>query len=152
RFDKPSTLGLLVANERAVWRPFTVWHKGHPSTPNPFQSYVESSVAEANGAATQLTSPTPRTSIYYSHRLDYATSPDGSERGAVPFQRLAAFAGLAALGPAHLNAHPRVGPWLSLRAVIATDITYVQPPSTARQPCASCAAPCQAALERALQV
>lgn len=65
----------------------------------------------------------------------------------LPFQRIAAAAGMGTLAPTQLLVHPVYGPWFGLRAVVltaGTPTTHVLPPA----PC-DCSDRCTAAFERA---
>jgi hypothetical protein len=68
----------------------------------------------------------------------------------IPIQRIAHVSGLAELSPSHLSLHPRVGPWLGLRAVVVFDLPAATISPTA-QPglCEGCAKPCLGALAAA---
>jgi hypothetical protein len=101
----------------------------------PLDDYTESVVTELQRATS-----TP-SAAFFSHR----TAP------LIPIQRIAHVAGLAGLSPSHMSVHPRLGPWLGLRAVVVFE-TPPDPntaPSPPVYPCEGCAAPCLSALERA---
>lgn len=141
---RADALGVVVGNSRALWQPFvdSLCDEAFRS-PHPLDAYVERSferiLAELGFAA--LPAPA-RHWLGFSHQL--TPRP-------LPMQKLADAAGLARLGPAHLNVHPRLGPWLALRAVVVFDLPPPAPlPTPSPSPCVGCAAPCRAALRDAL--
>ena len=121
-------VGLLVGNTRALWRPFVA--AADRTRAHPLQHYTETIVERA----------LPGRRIYYAHR-----TYDGAY---VPFQRLAAAAGLAALAPTQLLVHPIYGPWFALRAVAFVDGDPPPAPQRVVLPC-TCGAACTSALARA---
>lgn len=144
RFDHAARLGVLVGNGRALWSPFLSWLATEPDLPrDPLNRYVTAALVGAFDALDV------RHAAYFAHRLDYEGGPAGP--GAVPLQRLGSRVGLASLGPAHLSVHPEHGPWFAYRAAVVLDLPPPgsEPPAQV-EPCASCAAPCRAALERVL--
>lgn len=134
--------GLLFASSRAIWGPFSAALAAAPelsSGPDPFDRYVEREVA------TSIAELGPRARVAFAHE----PGPDGH----FPIQRLAAAIGLAALSPSHLSVHPRLGPWVALRAVAMIEgAAWVGPRPTVESPCEGCAAPCVAALELARRI
>jgi hypothetical protein len=145
RFGRHSAQAVLVGNTRALWPHLVDWASQHPDEPHPVERYVSSILPQAmNASCATLDVPLPRQQVYLSHRLDYA-GPSGLS--AVPFQRLAEAVGFAALGPAHLSAHPGFGPWFAFRALLVLDLPGRSPAAgPARSPCANCTAPCRDAL------
>lgn len=139
-FGRERALAILVANTRALWAPFQrAWQADSalPYAAHPLDTYVTSRVEAAVAAATSL--------AHHSH-FSHVTTPR-----AVPIQRAAELCGFAALSPSHLAIHPLHGPWIALRAIVVLDCEG--PPQGAPplpHPCAGCARPCVAALERAL--
>jgi methylmalonic aciduria homocystinuria type C protein len=115
---------------------------------------------EAVGASEALAHATHPLDTYVSQHLSPLAAAGVAlifahvtEPAPFPIQRLAEQVGLAALSPSHLTVHPEHGPWIALRAVVLADVDG-PPPAQGRppSPCASCAAPCVPALERALAV
>lgn len=103
--DPARPLGLIVANTRALWPRFLAARAADPAlaaSRDPIEHYTESSVAHALDGA-------DATCVFPHRQYDGAF---------LPFQRLAAAAGLATLTPTHLLVHPTYGPWFALRAVI----------------------------------
>ncbi|MBW2736196.1 MAG: hypothetical protein JRH20_27740 [Deltaproteobacteria bacterium] len=135
-FGEPRSRVVILANSRALWAPFIVARRaaGVSGDLNPLDGYVERVIGDA---ATQL-------SVRYELRFAHEHPPRR-----VAIQELARLTGLAALSPAHLSVHPDFGPWIGLRAALVMD--SLGPEMSPREaPCAGCAAPCLAALKRAL--
>lgn len=113
--DNAGCLALLLANTRAIWRPFTLWLRADPSRldlRHPFDTYLQCVVGRALDAAL------PRGC----RRDVFWACEEGTPR-MVAMQRAAACAGLAHLDPStHLSIHPIFGAWLSLRAVVVVDL------------------------------
>ncbi len=120
-------VGILIANTRALWKPFSAARRDEP---DPLDRYTERSIAEAF----------PDAPVLFSHR-----AYDGAF---LPFGKLAHAIGLGALAPSLLVIHPIYGPWIALRAVVAVD---GDPPAHAaiEKPC-TCNEACSAALAAAL--
>ena len=140
-FGRPSSLGVLLGNTGALWPVFTERLRREPALAeleHPLDSYVQESVGAVTARLTPL-SPT----TYFGH----TTLPQP-----LPIQRLSELVGFAAVAPSHLAIHPLHGPWIALRAVVVLDLAGPtgEPPVPAR-PCPSCAKPCMAAFERALE-
>lgn len=139
RFGRQRCLGLVIANTRALWAPFTDWYRKQPGLAHPLHHYLETTIPSA------LATPS---SIYYAHRLDYWAF---GKQTAVPIQRLGQRVGFAALGPAHLSAHQRVGPWFAYRALVTVN---APPPELTHEPaaapCHGCSGPCESALATAV--
>ncbi|HEU4610536.1 MAG TPA: hypothetical protein VFS15_00610 [Kofleriaceae bacterium] len=130
-FDPERPCGWIVGNTRAMWPRFLAARRADPELAgcrDPLDRHVEQTCAKLTGAR-----------CLFVHR---------SENGAyLPFQRIAAAAGLGTVGPSQLLVHPTYGPWLGLRAIVlvaGTPITRVLP----RPPC-DCAERCASAFERA---
>lgn len=136
-FDCARPLGLIVAHGAALWPVFLRAIRSDERlerSRHPLDEYTERVVLEV-----QQLSDSP-SQAFFSHR----TSP------VIPIQRIAEVAGLAGISPSHLSVHPRVGPWLGLRAVIVFAAEYEQesaPPFL--HPCERCARPCLGPFERA---
>jgi methylmalonic aciduria homocystinuria type C protein len=133
-FDAERPCGWIVGNTRALWPRFLAARRADPelaASRDPLDRYVEQTCAKLAG-----------TRCLFVHR---------SENGAyLPFQRIAAAAGLGTVGPSQLLVHPTYGPWLGLRAIVlvaGTPITRVLP----RPPC-ECAERCASAFDRARDV
>lgn len=130
---EPPRLGLLVGNSRALWPRFLDWLVADPTRAeldHPLETYVEAALARATARL--------RWTVVHAH-----AGPPW-----VPIQRLAEDAGLAWLAPSHLAVHPVLGPWLSLRAIVVTDLP--PPPAPPRAPaCPACPGACLPAFERA---
>jgi len=136
-FDRPRPLGLLIAHGAALWQVFIdALRKSERlrASSHPLDDYTEHVVAELQRTTAS------RSTAFFSHRTDPV----------IPIQRIADVAGLAGLSPSHLSVHPRVGPWLGLRAVVvfAEDQISTAAPASLR-PCETCPQPCLAAFERA---
>jgi methylmalonic aciduria homocystinuria type C protein len=129
----PPSLAFLVGNSRALWPRFLDWLAADPAraaAEHPLESYVEETLSRA-------TARLP-CSVEYAH-----AGPPWP-----PIQRLAERAGLAWVAPSHLAIHPVLGPWLSLRAIVVTELP--PPPAPAQPPaCPACAGACLPAFERA---
>lgn len=124
-----ATRGILVGNTRALWPRFIAAVAADPTLaadPDPLDRYAERALARF-----------PR--VYFAHR-----AYDGAY---LPFQRLAAAAGLGTLSATHLVIHPIYGPWFALRAVILDD--EAPPPLVAAPRACTCGEPCTAAFARA---
>jgi methylmalonic aciduria homocystinuria type C protein len=136
-FGSTKSLGVLVGNGSALWRPFLRAlgeDPGLAENPDPINAYVEQICLRA------VEPLNLDLHIRYAHDV-------GDKL--VPMQRLAHLSGLAHLGPAQLNVHREFGPWLALRAVILFDV-----PGARSKPapdfCTACDKPCLVALEYAL--
>ncbi len=141
---RADALGVIVGNSRALWKPFIDSLPDEPfRSADPLDSYVEESFERVLSVLGFPSGASPlRHWLGFSHSL--TPRP-------LPMQKLADAAGLARLGPAHLNVHPLLGPWLALRAVVVFDLPPPAPlPAPAPSPCVGCSAPCRAALRDAL--
>lgn len=111
--DRPR--GLLIGNTRALWPRLLAARAAAPElqgSADPLDLFTEREVERARARLDGR--------AFYAHR---------SYAGAfLPFQRLAAAAGLAALAPTHLLVHPTFGPWFALRAVLLVAGEVVSPP------------------------
>ena len=147
---RPTQLGLVVGNTRALWPAFLRHLRGlgvrSPDElgPDPLDIYVEELLHGSLGDLHEAFSI--RGTAVFSHELLPAP---------IPIQRVAEVAGLARVGPAYLSVHSEYGPWFALRAVIALDVeagagAFVTAQSTGTHPCETCSAPCRRALSGAL--
>jgi methylmalonic aciduria homocystinuria type C protein len=139
-FGRASALGLLIGNTRELWGRFRAALELDAelrADPHPLDAYV---VARLTSAVQQITAPT---AIVWAHRI---------EPRALPVQRVAEVAALAAISPSHLSIHPTHGPWFALRAVVVVDAEGPagEPPPLI-SPCATCQQPCVPALDEALR-
>jgi len=137
-FGQPSSFALFVAHGRALWKPFLNALARDPalaSSEHPLDRYTEACIEEL------CRTESVAARAFYSHSLDPC----------LPFQRMAELIGLAELSPSRLSIHPRLGPWLGLRALIVFDAPPVRQRSVPRRLslCAPCAKPCMAALSKA---
>jgi methylmalonic aciduria homocystinuria type C protein len=149
-FGGADALGVVIGNSRALWTRFETALAAPTGAAlaehaHPLDTYVTAVVRralETSGLGAE------GARVRYAHELEPAP---------IPIQRIADAAGLATLGPVHLNVHPELGPWLALRAVVSVAaapsalaglLASAAPPT--RAPCEGCAAPCRDALERAL--
>ena len=136
-FDQPSALGLLVAHGATLWDVFVSAVAASDSLSRstaPLDHYTERVVLALQRATSTASA------AFFSHR----TEP------LIPIQRIAHVAGLAGLSPSHMSVHPRLGPWLGLRAVVVFEAAaepHAAPPAV--HACDGCSAPCLSALERA---
>ncbi|MGH8574311.1 MAG: hypothetical protein ACREX8_17300 [Gammaproteobacteria bacterium] len=130
-FGRPSALGILVGNTRALWPRFLeALEVNRPvlDERHPLESYVEAIVLPA------LHPLIPRSEVRFAH--------DPPPRR-VAMQRLAHISGLAYLTPSHLNVHPTYGPWIALRAAVVIDIEGPSsPPLEPPNPCPDCERHC----------
>jgi methylmalonic aciduria homocystinuria type C protein len=124
----PEGLGILIGSSSAIWTPFLAALAAEPwriDRGHPMDRWVEERV---RAAAAALPVPT---------EVRFAPEPPPRR---VAMQRLAHVSGLAPLGPAHLNLHPRFGPWIALRAVVIADAPapddHAPPPLP--PPCTTC--------------
>ena len=147
---RPTQLGLVVGNTRALWPAFLRHLRGlgvrSPDElgPDPLDIYVEELLQGSLGDLMEAFSI--QGTAVFSHEL--LPSP-------IPIQRVSELAGLARVGPAYLSVHSDYGPWFALRAVVALDVEagagdHVTAQSTGTHPCETCSAPCRRALSGAL--
>jgi methylmalonic aciduria homocystinuria type C protein len=130
----------LIGNTAALWDVFIKQYQTDTTlqtAADPLDTWVERAISEA------LSDEPDVAQVLFGHR------PDARGRY-VPLQQIARRAGLAALSPAHLSAHPVYGLWWALRALVIFDGEGPPAPQPARAPCEGCAAPCVPALEAAL--
>lgn len=138
-FDRSQPLGLVIAHGAALWRVFIEALQRSESlraSNHPLDAYTERVIAELQRNTSSSSA------AFFSHRTDPL----------IPIQRIADVAGLAGLSPSHLSVHPRVGPWLGLRAVVVFDEDHEHPAveaTLAARPCEGCPRPCLNAFERA---
>ena len=92
----PGALMVLVGNSRALWAPFcAAFAAGRLDRGRPLDDYVEGVLREAVDA---LPGPTGDDAVKtYLTTEQYGLGPAGSNKSYVPFQRIAATAGLAEL-------------------------------------------------------
>ncbi|MCH2110711.1 MAG: hypothetical protein MK135_15420, partial [Polyangiaceae bacterium] len=141
---------LVFGNTKALFPPFLRWLQTQESSskalpPHPLDRYVEEQFQQV---AKKLTIDSQ---LRFAHEMEPAP---------LPFQEIAAEAGLAELGPAHLSLRHDTGTWLALRTTWALDIAstaqleLLQSTITQSTPvqasCSACAQPCREALARAL--
>jgi methylmalonic aciduria homocystinuria type C protein len=138
---RPSALGVLIGNTRALWRCFRDAVRADPRTieqDHPLDRYV---AAATLGALGQV-----------AHRWEVRWAYEPPPRR-VAMQRLAHVSGLAYLSPSHFNVHVVYGPWIALRAavVIDTDGPAGAPPSPPN-PCPDCERDCMPRFRQAAGV
>ena len=124
--------GVIVGNTRALWPRFlAAYHADRElaASPDPLDRYTELAVARAY----------PGAPAWFSHRRY-----DGAF---VPFQKIAAVAGLGVLMPTQLVIHPLYGPWFALRALVLVD---GEPPPHVLPTLSCCTSDCTARLDAAL--
>jgi methylmalonic aciduria homocystinuria type C protein len=125
-------LAVVIGNGRALWPIFRSAADGPPDPLDRYTVRTLTAAAEATGL--------PFVALW-AHTM---------RPRPIPIQRVAQAAGLAGLSPSHLSIHPRLGPWLALRAVMVFDAPPPPPPPALSPPCAGCAQPCMPALAAAL--
>ena len=124
--------GILVGNTRALWAPFrAACARELAGAADPLERYTEAVVARAF----------PGAPVWFAHRRH-----DGAF---LPFQRIAAAAGLGVLAPTQLVIHPVYGPWFALRAIALVDGEPPTESAPPRVPC--CSGDCPARLDAALR-
>ena len=130
-FGKPSALGILIGNTRAIWPRFLETLRANRprlDARHPLESYIEATVLPALEAIT------------YRSEVRWAQDPPPRR---VAMQRLAHLSGLAYLSPSHLNVHATYGPWIALRAAVVIDIDGPSgPPREPSNPCPDCESHC----------
>jgi len=130
-FGKPSALGILIGNTRAIWPRFLETLRANRprlDARHPLESYIEATVLTALEAIT--------------HRSEVRWAQDPPPRR-VAMQRLAHLSGLAYLSPSHLNVHATYGPWIALRAAVVIDVDGPSgPPREPSNPCPDCESHC----------
>ena len=135
-FGCASALGLVVAHGAGLWEVFVAAVRARPQlqqAPHPLDAYTEDVIADLQRATV---SPS---AAFFSHRSDPV----------IPIQRVAEVAGLAGISPSQLSVHPRLGPWLGLRAVVVFAHDYAaEPAAPFPRPCDGCSKPCLAVFER----
>ncbi|HUQ06679.1 MAG TPA: hypothetical protein VM261_29450 [Kofleriaceae bacterium] len=131
-------LVVVVGNTRMLWP--HVRDAVARGDEHPVDDHVARVVCGAVEAALAPLPSRPRAEIRF--------APEPPPRR-VAMQRLAHVAGLAWLAPSHLCVHPRLGPWIALRAAIVIDVEGPPPRPPIAAPC-DCATGCQPALDRAL--
>lgn len=128
---RPSALGVLVGNTRALWPRFLAALRADARAldeSHPLDTYVRAAVL---GALEPL-----------AHRWEAHFSFEPPPRR-IAMQRLAHVSGFAYLSPSHLSVHATYGPWIALRAAVVVDIdgpagAPPQPPN----PCPDCESHC----------
>lgn len=134
-----SHLAFVVGNSKALWKPFVrAWGscEGLRESANPLDDYTVqaiSPICEQLGGSF---------SLRWAH--------EGGER-TVAMQKLAEVAGLAFTSKSHLSIHPRLGPWLGLRAALV--VAQPGPERTnppLRSPCGDCTSHCWPAFQAAI--
>ncbi|KAJ3025862.1 UNVERIFIED_CONTAM: hypothetical protein HDU68_006564 [Siphonaria sp. JEL0065] len=111
-FNRPSTLGLLVANTKAIWPHFIDHAKAHrdqvEASENPLDDFVADAIQKT------MTNAQVDYKVRYTHDIDDKF---------VHFQRLGHAIGFAFLNQTmFLSVHEKVGPWFAYRAVIVLDL------------------------------
>jgi hypothetical protein len=154
RFGLSAAWGMVIANSKALWPAFEIARSISPGGALQLDAYTEHTLAAvARSACAQFGLP-HTWALYFSHHT-YPTS--SGTHSPLALQRLVELAGLAALGPAHLNVHPRFGPWIGLRALLVLPLQPAvlcapEKGSSGGAPCQHCdTKPCLPALQRALQ-
>lgn len=134
--DPERPVGILIGNTRALWDVFAERLAADPelaSSPDPIERLAEDELgaiaAGCDGTA------------WFAHR-SYAA-------GYLPFQRIAALAGLAALAPTNLLIHPVYGPWFALRGLVLSAGEPPPPAAAVAKPCACEAHGCERAFAAA---
>lgn len=134
-------LGLIIGHSRALWPAFLdalARDETLLTQPDPLDAYA---TEKLEGALADC--PLPHRCVY-SHHMPAKVS----------FQALAVGAGLAALGPCHLNIHPQLGPWFGMRALLILGDDALKapftPPAQQPSPCETCPAPCKAPFDAAM--
>lgn len=133
------TVGMLVANQRALWSCFIDHLQKHPeriAQPDPLDRYTEDCFALALQGFTQ------KTIVRYAHQME--TSP-------IAMQHLAEVCGFARRSKSHLCIHPKYGPWIGFRGVVLFEKSYAVPAiDSSTTGCTSlCAERCASAFEKA---
>lgn len=129
--DPERRQGYLVGSTRAFWPRFLAARRDDPelcASADPIDRYTELTCAKLPGAR-----------LFFAHRTYGGVF--------LPFQRLAAAAGLGTVSPSQLVIHPTYGPWFGLRAVVLVAgelITRALPVAAC-----NCATRCATAFERA---
>lgn len=140
-FGRPQSLGILLANTRALWPAFQRARERDAAlrrAEHPLDAYVTARVA----SLARLLAPLDVRSY-----LVHVTEPRP-----LPVQRLAELVGFAGVGPSQLAVHPLHGPWVAFRAVLVVDTPGPQDPPELHHPCRGCREPCLPALQAALRL
>lgn len=124
----PDRLAIVIGNSGAIWAPFLAALRADPARIDrgaPLDRWVAEHVYAAAAALP----------VRAEVRLAHEAPPRR-----IAMQRLAHVSGLAPLGPAHLNVHPRYGPWIALRAAIVADTAGPPDDASAElpEPCRGC--------------
>jgi len=140
-FGRPSVLGVLIGNTRALWPCFRDAVRADPRAieqDHPLDRYVGAAILDALEPI----------ALRWEARLAHEPPPRR-----VAMQRLAHVSGLAHLSPSHLNVHVVYGPWIALRAavVIDTEGPAGAPPSPPN-PCPDCERDCMPKFRQAAGV
>jgi methylmalonic aciduria homocystinuria type C protein len=139
--NRPSRLGLVIGNSRALWATMKEVLRTQPSlagAAHPIDDHVMACI----GAAAKLFS--------VAHHIAWAhvVVPEP-----IAIQRIAEQVGLARIAPSHLSIHPSYGPWFALRAVLVVDVEGPSgAPTAASNVCSGCEQPCVDRLNMALAV
>jgi methylmalonic aciduria homocystinuria type C protein len=146
-FGRPSALGLIVGNTRALWPVFLAAVQRDPALAAAANPLDDHATATIDAAARALEC---QSVVRYVHALE--PTPVG-------IQRIAEAAGLAHTSPSHLSIHPTYGPWFGFRAVVVLDVdwdvhvpvdAHAVPLAPPRNACATCPGPCIPAFDAAL--
>lgn len=126
-------LMVLVGNSRALWAPFcAAFAAGRLDSGRPLDDYVEGVLREAADPLPGAAGDAAGKTLYLTTE-QYSIGPDSTNTSYVPFQRIAAAAGLAELVKAvHLSIHPEFGPWFALRGLLVFDGVDGPPQEPAR--------------------
>lgn len=137
-FGLTQPLGLVIAHGAALWQVLlAAVHDDEQlrASPHPLDEYTERVVVELQHATAHPSA------AFFSHHTDPV----------IPIQRIADVAGLAGISPSHLSVHPRVGPWLGLRAVVVFAEQHTpEPGAVFERPCERCSEPCIVPFQRAV--
>ncbi len=135
-------LGLVVAHSRWLWTVLCQEPALLRDEPNPLDRHTERAVPQAVEAVLRDAGAALPFTVLFGHRL---------EPRPLPIQRIAEAAGLTVTSPSHLSLHPRLGPWLGLRAVVTLGLPGPERAAPRLDsPCDACTKPCLNALSRAL--
>jgi len=135
---RPSALGVLIGNTRALWPCFRNALRADPrrlEEIHPLDRYVTAAILSALG------------SVALRWEVRFAHEPPPRR---VAMQQLAHVAGLAHLSPSHLNVHAVYGPWIALRAAVVMDIEGpADAPPSPPNPCPDCESDCMPRFRKA---
>lgn len=133
-FDHDNTLGLLIGNTKAIWRPFAEHYKKEASLKNsinPLDQYIERVISKAIE--------------YLSLKSEIRYGFHDSEKF-VSMLHVAELSGLAKISPVNLAVNSEYGFWFGLRAVVILDLDS-QVKITSDDPCKNCPEHCKEAFD-----